>query len=50
MGGSSSGLKKSRSMAFAPRSIGGRDGVSARKKGGFWNRLLLRSGDKKSKF
>ncbi|KAL2241027.1 uncharacterized protein LOC105178281 [Sesamum indicum] len=50
MGGSSSGLKKSRSMAFAPRSMGGRDGVSAKKKGGFWNRLLLRSGGKKSKF
>jgi hypothetical protein len=40
------GLKKSRSMAFAPK-----EGVSRKKKGGFWNKLpLLRSTGKKPKF
>ncbi|KAL6518572.1 hypothetical protein OROGR_019074 [Orobanche gracilis] len=42
-GNISSGLKKSRSMAFASRITGGGDGgvYRKKKKGGFWNKLLL---------
>lgn len=44
--GGGGGLKKSRSMAnYATRD----GGVSQKKKGGFWNKLLLRSSVKKSK-
>ncbi|CAA0812504.1 Unknown protein [Striga hermonthica] len=50
------GLKKSRSMAFASRSVvgdgdgGGGGGVNRKKKLGFWNKLLLRTTGRKSKF
>lgn len=47
--GNINGLKKSRSMVCAPRN-GARDGVNSKKKGGFWNKLLLRSSGKKTKF
>ncbi|KAL8047117.1 hypothetical protein ABFX02_08G218000 [Erythranthe guttata] len=44
---STAGLKKSRSIAFASRNINGGGGESVdlkkKKKGGFWNKLLLRS-------
>ncbi|PIN02261.1 hypothetical protein CDL12_25225 [Handroanthus impetiginosus] len=42
----SKGLKKSRSMAFASKNYGARESVSGKKKGGFWNKLLLRSARK----
>ncbi|KAI3451188.1 hypothetical protein Pfo_007853 [Paulownia fortunei] len=48
-GRSTNGLKKSRSMVFASRNEA-RDGVNRKKKGGFWNKLLLRSSGKKAKF
>ncbi|GER26174.1 Avr9/Cf-9 rapidly elicited protein 75 [Striga asiatica] len=49
------GLNKSRSMAFASRSVlgdgdGDGGGVNRKKKLGFWNKLLLRTTGRKSKF
>ncbi|KAL8472170.1 hypothetical protein ACS0TY_028770 [Phlomoides rotata] len=43
------GLKKSRSMAYVPRSNGERDNhrTKTKKKGGFWNKLLIRYNLKK---